>query len=128
MVGIDSGPANRTVHLSSIIRAQYANGRIALPQSGGMYSRFKHVQGIPTGDTGAGYSINKLQMIDLLVEHLIRLKGQSAVDSQQKSADPDSLIAAYAGELARSIRSADAVSPSVTAGVAEPGLLFSLVA
>lgn len=128
MVGIDSGPVNRTVHLSSIIRAQYANGRIALPQNGGMYSRFKHVQGVPTGGSGAGYSINKLQMIDLLVERLIKLKGQSAVESQQSSPDTDSLIIAYADELARSIRSADAVSPSVTAGMVEPGLLFSLVA
>ncbi len=120
---------NRTVHLSSIIRAQYSTGRIVLPQDGGLYSRFKHVQGVPAEAAGGGYSVSKLQMIDLLVERLVRLRGQSVTSrSREDEAGPDALISRYAAQLAQSLRAADSLSPSVTAGIAEPGLLFNLVA
>ncbi|MBU8913545.1 MAG: hypothetical protein KOO61_05930 [Spirochaetales bacterium] len=120
---------NRTIHLSNIIRAQYAQGKIALPQSGGLYSRFKHIQGVPAQAVGGGYSVSKLQMIDLLVERLIQLRGSSVMSSSPGGgADQDTLISRYAGELAQTLRAADSISPSVTAGIAEPGMLFSLVA
>ena len=120
---------NRTVHLSNIIRAQYSTGRIALPQNGGLYARFKHIQGVPAQAAGGGYSVSKLQMIDLLVERLIQLKGHSAAALPQGGeADQDAKIAKFAADLAQSLRAADNISPSVTAGLAEPGLLFSLVA
>ena len=130
MVSIASqSTVNRTVHLSSIIRAQYAPGKIALPQNGGLYSRFKHVQGVPALSSGGGYSVSKLQMIDLLVERLVQLKRHSVTTlSRGDGADQDGLISRYAGELAQSLRTAENISPSVTAGIAEPGLLFSLVA
>ena len=68
-------------------------------------------------------------MIDLLVERLVSLKGHSVTSlSQGGDADQDALISRYAGELAQSLRAADNISPSVTAGIAEPGLLFNLVA
>ena len=120
---------NRTVHLSSIIRAQYAPGKITLPQNGGFYTRFKHIQGVPARSAEGGYSVSKLQMIDLLVERLVSLKGHSVASlSHGGDADQNALISRYAGELAQSLRAADSISPSVTAGIAEPGLLFSLVA
>lgn len=120
---------NRTVHLSSIIRAQYSTGRIALPQNGGLYSRFKHIQGVPAQSSDGGYSVSKLQMIDQLVERLVRLKGNGATSTTQAGdSGPDALFTQYAAELARTIRAADAISPSVTAGMAGPGLLFNLVA
>jgi len=120
---------NRTVHLSNIIRAQYASGKIALPQNGGLYSRFKHIQGIPANSSDGGFSVSKLRMIDLLVERLVQLKGSSVMPlSSGGDTDQDALISRYAGELAQSLRAADSISPSVTAGIAEPGLLFNLVA
>ena len=127
---------NRTVHLSNIIRAQYSTGRIALPLSGGAYARLKHVQGIPAQTAGGGYSISKLRMIDILVERLVQLKGKSAAHLSGSegslegaaSGDPDALLAQYADQVARSFRAANAISPSLTSGLAEPGLLFSLVA
>ena len=118
---------NRTIHLSSIIRAQYASGRISLPQNGGLYSRFKHIQGVPSSSSASGYSVNKLQMIDQLIDRLVELKG-AAAGVRSGESDQDALVAKYATELATAIRSADAVSPSLTAGMATPGMLFSLVA
>jgi hypothetical protein len=120
---------NRTVHLSNIIRAQYASGRIALPQNGGLYSRFKHIQGVPAQSSDGGYSVNKLRMIDQLVERLVRLKGHApAATNQAGDSDPDALIAKYAADLAKVLHAADTISPSVTAGMASPGMLFNLVA
>ena len=46
---------NRTVQLSNIIRAQYSSGRIALPVNNGMYTRLKHVEGVPTRSPGQGF-------------------------------------------------------------------------
>lgn len=130
MVSISTqNTVNRTVHLSNIIRAQYSTGKIVLPQNGGLYIRFKHIRGIPAQTAGGGYSVSKLQMIDLLVERLIQLKGNSAAAfSRRGEADQDAKISEYAAELAQSLRVADSISPSVTAGIVEPGLLFSLVA
>jgi hypothetical protein len=129
---------NRTVHLSNIIRAQYAPGRIALPVSGGVYARLKHVQGVPAQTGDGGFSISKLRMIDILVDHLVQLKGRSgetqldfrnqASASMAASDDMDALIAQYAAEVASKLRAAEAISPSVTSGLAQPGMLFSLVA
>ena len=68
-------------------------------------------------------------MIDLLVERLVQLKGHSVTAMPRgDGADQDGLISRFAGELAQSLRAAENISPSVTAGIAEPGLLFSLVA
>jgi len=129
---------NRTVHLSNLIRAQYAPGRIALPVSGGVYARLKHVQGVPAQTADGGFSISKLRMIDILVDHLVQLKGKAgstgtgsvsdASTAVGSSDDMDELIARYAQEVASTLRAADSISPSVTSGLAQPGMLFSLVA
>ena len=88
---------NRTVHLSNIIRAQYATGRIALPQNGGLYARFKHVQGVPAQRADGGYSISKLKMIDMLVERLVQLKGGGTEASTTGAlSDPDSKFSQFA--------------------------------
>ena len=130
MVSISTNhTVNSTIHLSNIIRAQYATGRITLPQNGGLYSRFKHIQGIPSSSSDGGYSVNKLRMIDLLVDRLIRMKGNGAQEMNRAgSGDPDELFTRYAEELAATIRKTDAVSPSVAASVAGRGLLFDMVA
>lgn len=130
MVGItQNATLNRTVHLSNIIRAQYASGRISLPQEGGLAARFKHVQGVPASGPGAGYSVSKLQMIDILVERLVQLKGRAyPLEVQKAQSDTDAMIGKLSTELARGISQADRISPSLSSGIAERGMLFSLVA
>lgn len=129
MVGtVQNTTLNRTVHLSNIIRAQYATGRITLPQDGGLAARFKHVQGVPATGPGGGYPVSKLQMIDMLVERLVQLKGKSYPLELEKSTNQDELIQRFSAELARSIRNADRISPSITSGIVQPGLLLNLVA
>lgn len=126
--------ANSTVHLSNIIRAQYANGRISLPQNGGLFTRLRHVQGVPSQWHDGGYSVSKLRMIDLLVERLVRLKGEHAAGASGGTVtgaetNVDALLNDYAAQVSSALKNAETnVAPSITAGIVESGMLFDLVA
>ena len=120
---------NSTIHLSNLIRAQYSPGRIALPTRAGMYTRLKHVQGVPTQIAGAGYSISKLRMIDLLVDRLVRLKGQPMESPTVTSdAEADALVMDYAHQISQALSSASPLAQSFSVVLAEPGLILNLVA
>lgn len=117
-----------TVNLSSILRAQYSGAKLALPIDGGLYARLKHVQGIPSGGSG-GFSFTKLQMIDLMVERLVRLRGGPVEMPQNVSAEElDAAVTRLGDQLTEALRAGRAAGHSFTAGIVEPGLLFSLVA
>ena len=120
---------NSTIHLSNLIRAQYSPGRIALPTSAGMYTRLKHVQGVPSQIAGAGYSVSKLQMIDLLVERLVQVKGQPMESPTPSSdAEADAMVMDYAQQISHALSSANSLAQSFSVGLAEPGLILNLVA
>ena len=120
---------NNTIHLSNLIRAQYSPGRIALPTSGAMYTRLKHVQGVPTHTPDGGYSVSKLRMIDTLVDRLIQLKGQSMESpSPQSDAEAEAMLSRYAQELSTTLNNATPLSQSFRVGLVQPGMLLDLVA
>lgn len=120
---------NRTIHLSNLIRAQYSPGRIALPTSAGMYTRLKHVQGVPAQTAGAGYSVSKLRMIDLLVERLVQLKGQPMESPTPRSdAEADAMVVQFAQQISETLSSASPLAQSFSVGLAETGLVLNLVA
>jgi len=54
------------------------NGRMSLPVSESyyIYSHFKHVSGVPAPDGVQGVNINRLKIIDTLIERLTQIKGQ----------------------------------------------------
>jgi len=118
---------NRTVQLSSIIRAQYSPGRIALPVNGGMYTRLKHVEGVPARGAGEGFPVSKLKMIDFLVDRLTRLRNEPVETVRPANeAQAQQLINDYARELSTALRSAG--TQPYTAGIAESGVILDLVA
>lgn len=121
--------AGRSVQLANILRAQYSSGKISLPLDGGLYARFKHVQGVPAG-SNAGYSLSKLQMIDLMVERLVKLRGQ-AMEVPRPSSDAEAarIVESLAGELHTALEQTPVVGPGTfTQGLVERGMMFSLVA
>jgi hypothetical protein len=68
-------------------------------------------------------------MIDVLVERLVQLKGRSyPLEAGQGETDTDALIQKFSTDLAQSLRKAESVSRSMTAGLAHAGMLFDLVA
>ena len=119
----------RSVQLANILRAQYSSGKISLPLDGGLYARFKHVQGVPARST-AGYSLSKLQMIDLMVERLVKLRGQAMeVPRPDSDAEAARIVESLAGELHTALERTPAVGPGTfTQGLVERGMMFSLVA
>lgn len=120
---------NATINLSSILRAQYSSGKVALPVDGAIYARFRHVQGVPSVGGRVGYSVSKLQVIDLLVDRLVRLSGREIHAPQPANeAQARSMITDLASKLHTELERANRVNSSVTAGIAEPGLLLNLVA
>lgn len=129
MIGVQGQlSAARSIQLSSILRAQYSSGKISFPIDGGLYARFKHVQGVPSA-SGGGYSLSKLQMIDLMVERLTRLRGEGIeVESPRNDADARELIQDLARQIHTALQSADTARGSFAAGLVEPGLVFDLVA
>ncbi|MFW5777454.1 MAG: hypothetical protein ACOCZB_09240 [Spirochaetota bacterium] len=128
MVEIQSSQAARSVQLTSILRAQYSSGKISLPVDGRVYARFKHVQGIPSQSSG-GYSLNKLQMIDLIADRLIRLRGgHHQTPRPESEAEAGKLIESLARDLSEALHAVDTSRGSFASGLVESGLLFDLVA
>ncbi|MFW5684218.1 MAG: hypothetical protein ACOC1I_05155 [Spirochaetota bacterium] len=128
MIGVQAQHAARSVHLASILRAQYSSGKISLPIDGGLYARFRHVQGVPSTSSG-GYSISKLQMIDLMVERLVQLRGEPvSVPRPSTDAEAARVVESLAGDLHDAIRNASTSRGSYAHGIAETGLLLNMVA
>lgn len=128
MNGVESGLLNRTLSLSSILRAKYSNQRIALPVNRReyLYANFKHISGVPS--EGSGYSLSKLRILDILIERLNMTKAGKNPDFKSSNLSP-----AEVDELLSNLQSQlhDAVSRSKIpyGGVfAEPGLYYSVLA
>ena len=114
----------RAIQLSSILRAQYSSSKVALPVDGGVYARFRHVQGVPATGQG-GFSVNKLQMIDMMVERLVRLQGEGFTPPQ--SDDQSALLNQIAEQLHSALQSGG-IREAYTAGMSEPGVLLNFLA
>ena len=128
MVELQSSQAARSVQLASILRAQYSSAKVTLPIDGGLYARFKHVQGIPSGASG-GYSLSKLQMIDLMVDRLVRLRGEHVqAPRPQNDGEAGAIMESLARDLQSALRAVDTSRGSFASGLVESGLLFDLVA
>ena len=118
---------NPTVNLSNILRAQYSSGKVALPLDGALYARFRHIQGVPASGNGSGYSISKLQVIDLLVDRLVRLRGREIETPQPRNdAEASRAITQLASQVHAELTTG-ATRPFTT-GIAESGLVLNLVA
>jgi hypothetical protein len=121
---------SRNVHLSNILRAQYSSGKVALPLRNGVYASFQHVQGVRALGEG-GYSLSKLQMMDLMIDRIVRLRGESgrpAVVQDAQAGDSSAELTAVGQALSSAIDSVATPAGSFSAGLLEPGLLFSHVA
>jgi hypothetical protein len=121
---------SRNVHLSNILRAQYASGKVSLPLRNGVYASLQHVQGVRATGEG-GYSLSKLQMMDLMIDRIVRLRGESErpVVTRNPSANGASAQLDAVGQaLSSAIHSVETPAGSFSAGLLEPGLLFNHVA
>ena len=66
-------------------------GRTAVPVSPSsfIYSQFKHISGVPAPDGTSGVSINKLVILDTLIDQIARMKKQPEPQVEMKMQDDD---------------------------------------
>ena len=91
-------------------------GRMSVPVSPSsyIYSHFKHVSGVPAPEGVSGVNINKLKIIDALIEQISRMKKQPEPLFNAKEQDGETrisnLIEQYHKQL-RKIQTEGAKSP-----------------
>ncbi|MFP4374489.1 MAG: hypothetical protein ACLFPO_09160 [Spirochaetaceae bacterium] len=98
---ISGGP--QTVPVTSLVKARYGLGKLSLPVNSPLgYARLKHIQGVPPSADGGGFSIQKLQALDSLIDRLARLKSVerfTANDDGASAEQVDAMIERYSAQL-----------------------------
>lgn len=128
-----------TMPTLSLPNAGYAinasqGGRMSIPvaPSAFIYSHFRHVSGVPAPEGVRGASINKLKILDVLIERLVQLKKQTdpAMTAGGSASEDriDALIEQYEGEIRQAQAAVSAPLPYKAAPAATAGAVFSLVA
>lgn len=118
--------SRQAVQLTSILRARFTNSPVSLPLAAeGVYARFKHVQGVPTGTSSEGYSLTKLQMLDALIERLTGVRASERAPSIVSQAASTAEAPGLVEEL-----DFEPLVSEVARRITEPGagLLFDYVA
>ena len=106
-------------------------GRMSLPvePSSYVYSHFKHVSGVPASEGEGGVSINRLKIIDTLIEQIARMKREPEPmfsfqeEEQENEMRINAMIDQYHNQL-RNLQAANANNPYAPA--APLGAVFSI--
>jgi len=107
-----------------------SDGRMALPVSPSayIYSHFKHVSGFPAPDGVQGVNINKLKILDTLIEQLSAMKKQPEPVFEQQFGDSEQRINALIEHYQQQIQTAQAQAAPFIVATPEMGLLFNIAA
>jgi hypothetical protein len=94
-----------------------------------IYSHFKHVSGVPAPEGVRGVTINKLKILDVLIEQLTQIKKQPEMNQELSPSDDriDALIEQYRSQI-RQAQAASTVMPYKPHATAPAGVVFNLVA
>jgi hypothetical protein len=122
----------RSIFAPSLFHA-WKNGRMTLPvrPSQSVYAQFKHIVGVPSTNQQEQIPINKLRLLDILIDRLTKLRSNpdsktNAVTQKVTEENIEATIKNLQQELNRSTQ---AYKPSFTGQFnVETGLLFSLYA
>lgn len=118
--------------LSYVYAARYGGGHLNIPvlKSQALYATFEHISGVPAEDGSAAYSVDKLHILEVLIDQLESVKAQPlAALEAPKDLSPgrvDALIQQYGTEM-HALAAAPA-QPYVSSPGLVPGDLFSLAA
>jgi hypothetical protein len=94
-----------------------------------IYSHFKHVSGVPAPEGVHGVTINKLKILDVLIEQLNQIKKQPETNFELSPSDDriDALIEQYRSQI-RQAQVASTAMPYKPHATAPTGAVFNLVA
>ena len=122
-----------TVPVTDMLRGRFAAGRLTLPISQSVFVGFEHIMGVPSLKKGEGFSVFKLQMLDSLIDRLVKLQARSQEEGGFTNMSPEAvnvMIEKLTKELHTAVTRA-ATTPFGTAlgaGNAENGQIFNLSA
>ncbi|WP_461248039.1 hypothetical protein, partial [Treponema sp. R6D11] len=107
--------------------SEASNGGMTLPVSLGMliYSHFKHVSGTPAPEGTQGVNINKLKILDTMIEQLSKMKNQPQAEFGNLDGSDEERINALIEQLQKQIKTAMSVGVYAPAAPAT-GALFNL--
>jgi hypothetical protein len=78
-------PPTTTISLTQMLRPQIIGGKVGVSvRDFSVYTSFKHINAMPAGGDGGGYSASRLRLLDTLIDRLIKMK-EAAVDRQDYS-------------------------------------------
>jgi len=104
------------------------NGRMSLPvsQSSYIYSHFRHVSGVPAPEGTQGVNLNKLKILDTMLEQLSAMKKRSVETELPGGEISDEKMKAVIEQLQKQIQAAAAAPYPASAPSA--GALFNIQA
>ncbi|MDR2418056.1 MAG: hypothetical protein LBD79_03275 [Treponema sp.] len=115
----------------AITASRNNNEKMSLPVSHAnyIYSHFRHVYGRLAPEGVRGVPINKMKMLDVLIERLAQLKKNGDIGVTSVSdGQIDALIDQYEQQIQRTAQNAAiATVPYQTISVTQPGMLFSFM-
>jgi hypothetical protein len=104
------------------------DGKMSVPVSPSsyIYSHFKHVSGVPAPEGVSGVNINKLKIIDALVEQLSRMKNQPEAYSFETEAENEKQLNALIDRYQNQVRTLQALNTQNPYAAAAPlvGAIF----
>jgi hypothetical protein len=94
-----------------------------------IYSHFKHVFGVPAPEGVRGVAINKLKILDVLIDQLYQIKKQPETDIESSFSDEriDALIEHYRSQI-RQAQAASVAMPYKPHAAVPVGAIFDLIA
>jgi len=118
--------------ISYLYSSRYGEGRATVPvdRSQAIYANFRNVSGVPAPEGVPGYSVDKLHILDSLIQGLRSAKAESSVTEARDSlgrGDVDQLIQEYGARL-HEAASAPVLPYASSASLVQPGMLFSFAA
>lgn len=105
------------------------NGKMSVPVSSSnyIYSQFKHISGIRAPDGVRGVTINKIKILDSLIEHMQTKKLQEPATVSVSDEYLNALIEQYKTQIRQTMLTSTA-STYNTAPIIPTGMIFDLVA
>lgn len=120
------------IPMSFAYASRYSAGRVSLPvaPSAVLYANFEHVSGQAAGEGAPTLSIDRLKILDVLIDRLQSVKSEplaaAEAPAELTSGRVDALIKQYGAEL-HALAAAPAV-PYAPKPPVEAGMLFSFAA
>ena len=128
-MNVELMPYNTFPSIGNAISASQS-GRMSMPVSDSsyIYSQFEHVSGVPAPDGVQGVSINRLKIMDSLIERLSQIKNEPVpsfeIDMLESEERADTVIETIQNEI-RMLHEARANSPYPLAPQ-QTGVLFDI--